>query len=220
MRWQSSEATFVASEWALGGCATLYQQPEEGRGERRSVITAQRFPLMFFLSSPSKQNRAGGFVISDDIMQADAFFSKANSLTSPKGWSGGRASVCRGLPCLWFTLYSECVSVGDWTPTLPWNGLFTAAVNPFHSSSCSVRDKAPGSPFAAFKWCSAKASHECPDMTAQESDLQAQYLPEFTFSYHPPRRPSEHKDSGKSTSVNNFTMLYIIKALETERFID
>lgn len=179
------------SQWVGAGwvCNTVSAARGGAGGKRRSVITAQRFPLVFFclfLPLPNKiEQEALWFQM---ILRKLMHFSRKQIHSQArKAGVGGRASVCRGLPCLWFTLYSECVSVGDWTPTLPWDGLFTAAVNPFHSSSCSVRDEAPGSPFAAFKWCSAKASHERPDVTAQESDLQAQYLPEFTFSYHPPR---------------------------------
>lgn len=40
-------AYFVSSEWAQDGCATLYQQPGEGKGG--ITLTAQRFPVFSLL---------------------------------------------------------------------------------------------------------------------------------------------------------------------------
>lgn len=140
------------SQWVGAGwvCNTVSAARGGAGGKRRSVITAQRFPLVFFISFFPFQTKSSRRLCDFRWYYASwCIFLESKFTHKPE--VGGRASVCRGLPCLWFTLYSECVSVGDWTPTLPWDGLFTAAVNPFHSSSCSVRDQAPGSPFAAFK---------------------------------------------------------------------
>lgn len=126
-RWQSSEATFVASEWAQGWvCNTV--SAARGGG-RKCVITAQRFPLCFpFQADRTPANASRGYIVQ---VGSILFHSKVTL-------SGSGLLLCRGLPCSCFTLYSECVSVRDSTPTLLLNGLFTAAVNPFHSSSFSL----------------------------------------------------------------------------------
>lgn len=105
----------VASEWAQGGCATLYQQPEE-RGIRCYYCSA--ISIRGVLASNSDWIPAERSVASEDVVRVDPFYSTANQPSSQcRGlvvvWGGVHTSVyvCRGLPCSWFPLYSHCVPV-------------------------------------------------------------------------------------------------------------
>lgn len=101
-----------------------------------SVITAQHFqpptppPTYFFQCYWAEHQK-----------QALWEHSRSRCAHSAKGSRFGVCAYAEAFGYLWFALYSDCVSSSKpaRTPTLLWNGLFTAAVSPFfRSSNCSL----------------------------------------------------------------------------------
>lgn len=79
---------FVASEWAQGGCTTLYQLPEEGR---KVLSLLNDFHLCFSLSYPiGLDSSVRVYMASEDNVQVDPFYSTAPTVPA---WLGGRGSV-------------------------------------------------------------------------------------------------------------------------------
>lgn len=97
---------FVASEWAQGGCAALYQQPEEGK----CVNTAQRFPLVCLSSSPSGRQQTD---LLPFAWPQGTWCNLILEQVAPSAYMARGSASAETFPAQGFALYSDCVSVQD-----------------------------------------------------------------------------------------------------------